>query len=198
MVTQQKNSPRFYFALTLFAASVISALAISYLSNKSAEYWVIARAVPAGVAISSADLSRGKATINIGKSTYLRTSRSPLGAIALRQLQPGEILQASALTNDLRHLSTEFVSLSIRSSDFPGGTSIGDAIHIYQVHDSRNGEQVIAPTLIVRAAPITAINQKGANFGSDLSITVAIQAEDLVPLLAATSSGRLVVARSNG
>jgi hypothetical protein len=150
------------------------------------------------VAISSADLSRGKATINIGKNSYLHTSKNPVGAIAVRNLQVGEMVLENTLTTDRRQLSTEFVSLSIRASDFPGGTSVGDDIHIFQVHDSRNGEQVIAPALVVQAAPLTAISQKGSNFGSDLSITVAIQREELLPLLAATSSGRLVVIRSHG
>jgi hypothetical protein len=197
MVNSEKNSQRFILAISLFTASVISAIVIALISNQTADYWIVARPVPQGVALTRADLSKASANLKFGNHSYIPTTENPIGAYTRRALTQGELLQTSTLASNQGAVTTQFVPLSIRASDFPGGAGVGDTILVYQVHDARNGETPMPPVLVLEHASITSISQKGANFGSDLSVTLAISERDLPTLLAATSSGRIVAIKSH-
>jgi hypothetical protein len=90
------------------------------------------------------------------------------------------------------------VPISARGSDLPEDIELGEAIDIYWVPEVMGMEKPSAPELVISGVFLNSINRKASNFGSDISMTVSVGKSEIVNLLRATASGRLVVVRSNG
>jgi hypothetical protein len=56
----------------------------------------------------------------------------------------------------------------------------------------------LIPELVIAGAHVLAINKSGSNFGSEIGLTVAVNSEDVLLLLGATSQGRVVLVSSRG
>lgn len=194
----KKSQQRLAIAGSLFFASVLASLLISYLSQSGTKYWVLKEPLPSGVHIQASDLAIVKATLGQGVRGYLTFDENLIGSITRRNLSGGELININDISDDARNLTSESLSISIRSSDIGAATSPGDLVSLYHVHDARNGEIVPPPARILTGVYIREISRKNANFGSDISLTVTVDREDVSTLLSATSSGRIVVVSSNG
>lgn len=194
----KKSQQRLAIAGSLFFASVLASLLISYLSQSGTKYWVLKEPLPSGVHIQASDLAIVKATLGQGVRGYLTFDENLIGSITRRNLSGGELININDISDDARNLTSESLSISIRSSDIGAATSPGDLVSLYHVHDARNGEIVPLPARILTGVYIREISRKSANFGSDISLTVTVDREDVSTLLSATSSGRIVVVSSNG
>jgi hypothetical protein len=195
---EKKSHSRLLVAGALFLTSILASLLIAYISSMGGKYWVLIHPVPRGVQITSADISLEKATFGRGVQGYLASTRNPIGSITLRNLSTGSLLNSADLSNSGEALDSESLSIAVRASDLPATTSVGEIVSLYQVFDSRNGEIVSEPQRVISGVFIKEISQKGANFGGDLALTISVQRDDVPTILAATSSGRLVVVASRG
>jgi hypothetical protein len=74
----------------------------------------------------------------------------------------------------------------------------GASIDIYWVQNETNADLQLVPELVVAQAHVLAITKSGSNFGNEIGLTVAINSEDVLLLLAATSQGRVVLVSSHG
>jgi hypothetical protein len=194
----KKSQSRLLVAGALFLTSIIASLLIAYISSTGGKYWVLNHPLPKGVRIASADISLAKATLGRGAQGYLSSSFNPIGSITLRKLSSGTLLNTSDLSNSGEELGSESLSIAVRAADLPATITVGEIVSIYQVFDARNGEVVPDPRRIISGVFIKEISQKGANFGGDLALTITIARDDVPTVLAATSSGRLVVVASRG
>lgn len=195
--SKASNQNRLYIAISLFLLSILAAFAISIIGNTSKSYWVVNKPLAAGVEISASDISSGKALINYGSHHYLSTQTNPVGSFTLRSISAGELLSSQSITRNRRGDVSEEVSLAIRSSDIPMEVEVGDYINVYQVFDSRNGETLLPPSRILSGAFVASIDRERSNFGGDIAVSLFLP-QALVPkLLAATSSGRIVLAASH-
>lgn len=185
-------------AIALFIASIAASFLIAFTSHQGSSYWVMRSPLPAGARIAAEDVLVSKVTIGRAITGYLPSTLSPIGSITKRSLAQGEILHQGALSKSSKALTSESISLPIRATDFPPTVKPGDFVSIYQLHDVRNGESAIAPQLIISPAFVEGVTGKDRNFSGDLSITVSISRADVPKLLAATTSGRLVVIAIRG
>lgn len=188
---------RIPLAITLIVAAFASAFFISTYSNRGYDYWVIAQSVTPGHVISSADLTNDH--LNLGDSTdyYLRESDQIVGLVATRQLQPGELISTADVNSSAESMATSAVPLNLRSSDLASGISVGDSVDLYWVLDSRNGEEVVDPILILGGIALVGLDNSKNSLGGDTSITVAIEETQVLRMLSATTQGRLVVVRTH-
>ena len=188
---------RMPLAITLIVAAFASAFFISTYSNRGYNYWVIAQSVTPGHVISLADLANDH--LNLGDSTdyYLRESDQIVGLVATRQLQPGELVSTADVNSSAESMATSAVPLNLRSSDLASGISVGDSVDLYWVLDSRNGEEVVDPILILGGITLVGLDSSKNSLGGDVSITVAIEETQVLRMLSATTQGRLVVVRTH-
>ena len=188
---------RMPLAITLIVAAFASAFFISTYSNRGYDYWVIAQSVTPGHVISLADLANDH--LNLGDSTdyYLRESDQIVGLVATRQLQPGELISTADVNSSADSMATSAVPLNLRSSDLASGISVGDSVDLYWVLDSRNGEEVVDPILILGGIALVGLDNSKNSLGGDVSITVAIEETQVLRMLSATTQGRLVVVRTH-
>ena len=188
---------RMPLAITLIVAAFASAFFISTYSNRGYDYWVIAQSVTPGHVISLADLANDH--LNLGDSTdyYLRESDQIVGLVATRRLQPGELISTADVNSSAESMETSAVPLNLRSSDLASGISVGDSVDLYWVLDSRNGEEVVDPILILGGIALVGLDSSKNSLGGDVSITVAIEETQVLRMLSATTQGRLVVVRTH-
>ena len=188
---------RMPLAITLIVAAFASAFFISTYSNRGYNYWVIAQSVTPGHVISPGDLTNDH--LNLGDSTdyYLRETDQIVGLVATRQLQPGELISTADVNSSAKSMATSAVPLNLRSSDLASGISVGDSVDLYWVLDSRNGEEVVDPILILGGIALVGLDSSKNSLGGDVSITVAIEETQVLRMLSATTQGRLVVVRTH-
>ena len=188
---------RMPLAITLIVAAFGSAFFISTYSNRGYNYWVIAQPVTPGHVITQTDLTADH--LNLGQSTeyYLRQTDQAVGLVATRQMQIGEVISITDISSSAESMATSAVPLNLRSGDLAAGISVGDAVDLYWVLDSRNGEEVIDPILILGGVILIGLDDSKNSLGGDVSITVAIEETQVLRMLSATTQGRLVVVRSH-
>ena len=189
---------RLVVAISLFAAAVISAMALTALGNQSDTYWVARESLIPGAEISESDLAEIEVSLGEANGRYLSKSAIVAGAYVLRSIQKGELISITSVSDTPSVLKSGQVPISIRASDFPEDIELGEAIDIYWVPEAIGIEKPQLPELAISGALLNSINRKAGNFGSDISLTVSVQNSEIFELLKATASGRLVIVRSNG
>jgi hypothetical protein len=188
---------RMPLAITLIVAAFASAFFISTYSNRGYNYWVIAQPLTPGHVIELTDLRTDH--LNLGQSAeyYLRESDQVVGLVATRGMQVGEVISMADVSSSSASMATSAVPLNLRSGDLAAGINTGDSVDLYWVLDSRNGEEVIDPILILGEITLIGLDDSKNSLGGDVSITVAIEETQVLRMLSATTQGRLVVVRSH-
>ena len=182
----------------MFAAAVISAMALTALGNQSDTYWVAGESLIPGTQISESDLDEIQVSLGEANGRYLSKSAMVAGAYVLRSIQKGELISTSSLSDTPSFLESGQVPISIRASDLPEDIELGEVINIYWVPEAIGLEKPQMPELAISGALLNSVNRKAGNFGSEISLTVSVQNSEIFALLKATASGRLVIVRSNG
>ncbi len=200
VMTTKRNhsSTRLIIAISLFAAALISAVALTALGNQRERYWVAAQSIAPGMKINQEDLASIDVALGANSQRYLSGNTSPIGAIATRPISEGELLPLSALEDSGQGSGFEQLPLMVRGGDIPGDIQVGEEINIYWVPEPMGVEEVRAPLLVKGNLYLQSIDRKSSNFGNDLGITVLARSDDVLGLLASTVNGRLVIVRSRG
>lgn len=194
---RKSPSSRLTLAIALIIASFISAIFISTVANKGKDYWVISTPIITGHRILASDISVKHLNLNTSSSLYLSEAVDPVGMIAKRTLQVGEIVSVHDLSSEVDSQSNSAVPLSVRKVDVTQGINPGESVDIYWLQDSRNGEEVIEPILILGGVTLLTIDNSGDSFSGDVGLSVAIEQTQVLRILSATTIGRIVVIRSN-
>ena len=200
MNTQKKAAQtRFIVAVSLFAAALISALALTALGNRTDSYWVAKSALAPGVEITRNQIALVKVALGESASRYISSSTPLEGSYITRAQSAGELISIDDVSDLAPTQRTQQVPIAVRSTDLPIDISIGEAINIYWVPDSAmGGVQIGVPEVVVKNAYIRAIDSKSANFSSDIALTITLIDSQIINLLDATVSGRLVIVRALG
>lgn len=189
---------RLVVAISLFAAAVISAMALTALGNQSDTYWVAGQSLIPGTQISESDLDEIQVSLGDANGRYLSKGVVIAGAYVLRLIQKGELISTSSVSDTPSVLKSGQVPISIRASDLPEDIELGEVINIYWVPEALGMEKPQMPELAISGALLNSVNRKAGNFGGEISLTVSVQNSEIFALLKATASGRLVIVRSNG
>jgi hypothetical protein len=196
---QPKNTfnARLPLAITLIIASFVSAIFISSIANKGEDYWVVRGAIVAGHVITSSDLEAAHLNLSNSSDLYIDKSFNPIGLIALRTMQQGEVIGAADLSASIAGQSTSAVPLSVRSVDIAKGLTLGEGVDVYWVQDSNNGEESVEPVLVLGGAALLSIESTGNSFSGDVGLSIAVENTQVLRVLSATTVGRLVIIASH-
>lgn len=190
-------SARLPLAVTLIIASFVSAIFISSMANKGEDYWVVRASIITGHVISSSDLEVAHLNLNNSSDLYIDKSFNPIGLIALRTMQQGEVIGAADLGASIAGQSTSVVPLSVRSVDIAKGLALGEGVDVYWVLDSNNGEESVEPVLVLGGAALLSIESTGNSFSGDVGLSIAVENTQVLRVLSATTVGRLVIIASH-
>ena len=188
---------RMPLALSLIIASFISAFFLANFSQSTKQYWVATIDLQSGHQISTGDVSLVDMDLSASSMIYLSKDLDPRGQVVTKNVVAGEVMAINSVSPTAKTMASSAVPLSIRSVDLAAGIYVGALVDIYWVIDNLNGELPQDPILILGSVPIISADVKNKNFGTDAAITVSVEQTQVLRLLAATTSGRLVVISSN-
>lgn len=190
---------RFIVAVSLFAAAIISALALTALGNRTDSYWVASTALAPGAEITQADLSEIKVALGESSSKYIASDISIAGSYLTRAQGAGELISINEISDAPPSMRAQQVPISVRNSDLPVDLVIGEPVSIYWVPEpAMGGSQLATPGIVVSGAYIRSIDRKSANFSSEVALTISLFDSQVIELLNSTISGRLVIVRAVG
>ena len=199
MAIQRKTSrSRLMLAIALIAASLISAVIFSSLANQKRTMIVSTTFLLPGHQITENDLVRVQVTLGELSEGYMSQESELIGRYTKVRIEAHELIARSSIANDSENLALSSVPLSIRSADAPQGIGPGSTIDIYWVQAETNGDIQLIPELVIAGAHVLAITKSGSNFGSEIGLTVAVNSDEVLLLLGATSQGRVVLVSSHG
>ena len=114
--SSKASQTRVVVAVSLFAAALISAMALTALGNQSDTYWVASKNLTPGAQINEADLSQVQVSLGASSSDYLAEDSSPIGTYVLHAIGKGELISINALSDTSREMRSEQVPISARLS----------------------------------------------------------------------------------
>jgi hypothetical protein len=195
---KKASQTRLVVAIALFAAAVISAMALTALGNRSDTYWVARHSLIPGSQILEGDVSQVQVALGQISADYFSKDSDVIGSYALRAIAKNELISVSSVSDMPRGAKSGQVPISIHGSDLPSDIEIGEKLDIYWVPEAMGIQKAEPSTLVISGAFLNSINRKASNFGNDISLTVSVTNSEIFSLLQATSSGRLVIVRANG
>ena len=184
-------------AISLIAASFLSAFFLATFSQSTTQYWVANIDLQSGHQISFGDISLVDMDLAASSINYLSKDLDPLGQVVIKNIVTGEVMSVNSVSTTAKTMASSAVPISIRTVDLASGIYVGALVDIYWVIDSLNGESPQEPILILGSVPIISADVKNKNFGTDTAITVSVEQTQVLRLLSATTMGRLVVISSN-
>ena len=199
MAIHRKNSrSRLVLAIALIVASLLSAFIFSALANQRSTMIVSTTFLLPGPQITESDLARVQVTLGDVGNNYISQESEIVGTFSKVRIEAHELIARTSISSHIDLVSLSSVPLSIRSADAPEGIIPGSIIDIYWVQSETSAEIQLVPELVIAGAHVLAISKSGSNFGSEVGLTVAVQSDEVLTLLGATSQGRVVLVSSHG
>jgi hypothetical protein len=199
MAIHRKTSrSRLVLAIALIVASLVSAFIFSSLANQKTTMIVTTTFLLPGHQITHSDVARVQVTLGDIAQNYISQESEIVGTFSKVRIEAHELIARTSISSQSDSVSLSSVPLSIRSADAPDGINPGSIIDIYWVQAETNGEIQLIPELVIAGAHVLAITKSGSNFGSEIGLTVAVQSDEVLLLLGATSQGRVVLVSSHG
>ena len=196
--TKSKTQTRVLIAAALLVVSILSSVLISVISNQKQSFWIANRELTPGQQIAASDISKVQVNISAISNNYLTAEVNPIGSIVINRIQRTSLIATQSISSQNEAINSAELSLSIRAIDLPTSILAGDRISIYLLEDAEAGAFPSEPELILSDIYLGSIERKSSNFGSEVAISIAIGREEIIEVLRATTSGRLVVVKLNG
>jgi len=131
MNTQKKAAQtRFIVAVSLFAAAIISALALTALGNRTDSFWIAKRSLAPGSEITAGDITLTKVTLGDRSEKYISNRTSLVGSYLLRAQNEGELISINEVSDLPPTKRAQQVPIAVRSADMPVDLAIGEPVNI--------------------------------------------------------------------
>lgn len=195
---KSNQQTRTMVSIALFAAALVSSIAITTIGNRTHTYWIASHGITPGTIISKLDIAQVEVNLGSASGQYLTSLQNPVGSIALNQIHEGSLLPSADLTTETQVMNREIVPLRILTTDIPADISAGELVNIYWIPEKSGVMELPQPEVVLRSVYLRSIDRKGSGFGSEISVTISLNSDQVLPLLASTASGRCVVVRAHG
>lgn len=161
----------------------------------------VARAVPAGQAVTAADITEARVSADASLRPVPASERdSVIGRTTAVALVPGTLLTRAALsTGAAVPAGRDVVGLSLKAGQVPLGIGAGDAVVVVRAPTSPGaGADPGAPVVVARNARVLAVQAASTTSGATTVVSVMVDAADAVTVAAAGATGQASVVVEGG
>ena len=193
----KRASAKTYFAIGLLALSLFAAFAITGQANKSVSVWSAGKDLVAGDVIRGGSATESKVFLPNNSDKYLSANSKVLNLVVNRNINSGELIPATALSQNFEGKRNRSVPLKIARNDLPNDLAPGQSVDIYSLpQDDLNSTKIRKTELISIGVMVESIDMKSKDMGGDIGIVLKIPEPDVIYLLAALNKSRIVVVRN--
>ncbi len=172
---------------------VLSLLAFSILLNNSpgSSIWMATTVVPAGAKLTAGEVKLTKANLAGDASHYQSGTSTVVGGIAVRRLQPGDLISATDITTQSSTGAMTVLPIGVGVNDLPADLTVGDFVDLYVIPKDSS----VLPGLVAHHVAIQSVDEKSRALGGNVAVSVAATPTVVATIITAESQGRLVLAR---
>lgn len=186
-----QNSRRL-IAIAAIALSLLAALGLASASHTSTPIWVAAHQLVPGSVIGPADISRVNANLGSAAKGYYAGSAKLIGNTVTRSVGASEFIPLNALAqagsaSDYRHLP-----IGIARSDLPADLLPGQRVDLYSI--PKDASQ--APSIVATGIHVQSVDSKSRDLGGALTVLFLLHEKEIMAVMDALTSGRIVVVRN--
>lgn len=182
--------------LLVLVAVVIGARVLAG-ADKSTTVWGLSHDIAGGTAIQSDDLRKVKIRFFSDADQYLLTSTSPVGLVATRDLQAGELLPRPALQ---KVPTSVLVPVPVAPAQLPPGLTHGDRVNVWAGPKNPGSGAPVKPTSILSAVAVQSVSSGGSGLSATngTQLTLRIDPADEGKLVAAVAGSTIYVVQDLG
>lgn len=187
-----KNS-RLILGLSVLLIAVLSAGLISKEANRTVQVWAANSNLSPGTFISEQDIQKTSVLLPNSSKNYISAKAEIIGATVLTRISAGDLIPVASVSASNNPTDQRFVPLSVAQTDYPLNLARGDVIDVYAL-PTRDSKIFTVPELIAEQVSVSEVF-KETNLGQ-VSITVVLSSEQVLPILQALSDSKVVIVRS--
>jgi len=193
----KRATAKTYFAIGLLVLSLFAAFAITGKANKSVSVWSASSEISTGDSITADNIKKVKVFLPTNLGRYLSSNSKIVNLVATRRVAVGEIIPASALSENFAGERIRSVPLKISRNDLPSDLLPGQNVDIYLLPlPDLNSQKNRKTELISEAVYVESIDIKSKDMGGDIGIVLKIPESEVINLLATLNNSRIVVVRN--
>ena len=196
-IALKRATAKTYFAIGLLVLSLFAAFAITGKANQSVKVWAAATDLVAGDVIKESSAVLVKVFLPTNSTKYLSANEKFNDFVVNRRILKGELLPASALSENFSGESIRSVPLKIDRNDLPNDLTVGQSVDIYSLPENDlNLDKARKTELISIGVLVESIDLESKDMGGDIGIVLKIPENDVIYLLASLNKSRIVVVRN--
>jgi len=186
---------RTVIALSLLVLSLLSSFLIATFSSHKTQIWMAHHPLPAGHEVRAEDFVSVAVGLPRDARGYLNSRYSLRDVVTIRSIREGELLSSGAIAAKGSQPILVSIPISVKASDLPANLQVGEEVDL--VHTGDGEHLVIEPAVVANEVAIVGLERKSSSFSGQVTVTIAINRLKMLPLIAASSVGRIVVVRTN-
>ena len=185
------RDPRLLTGIVLVLISVLATTWIVQRARGGEELYLLTEAVAQGQAIPENAVTVVKA--RTGTDAYLRAGKMPADPVAVRSLDAGEFLPASAVSSQAEQDRRQVV-INV-ATRIPSSVGVGTSVEVWSIAKKERNEESAASSLICADAIILNLKPTDTGLGGQRvnSVEISVPATDLEKVIATSGAGTTLV-----
>ncbi|NBO16889.1 MAG: flagellar basal body P-ring biosynthesis protein, partial [Actinobacteria bacterium] len=173
--------------------AMLTAGLISKEANRTVQVWAANSNLSPGTYITEQDVRKTSVLLPEASKNYISIKAQIIGATVLTKISAGDLIPVSSVSAADNAINQRFVPIAVAQTDLPLNLTRGDVIDLYAV-PTRDSKFFTETQVIAEQVSVSEVF-KESNLGQ-VSITVLLRNEQVLPLLQIISDAKVVIVKS--
>jgi len=187
-----KNS-RLILGISVLLVAMLTAGLISKEANRTVQVWAANSNLSPGTYITEQDIKTTSVLLPEASKNYISIKAQIIGATVLTKISAGDLIPISSVSAADNAIYQRFVPIAVAQTDLPLNLTRGDVIDLYAV-PTRDSKFLAETQVIAEQVSVSEVFRE-SNLGQ-VSITVLLRSEQVLPLLQVISDAKVVIVKS--
>ena len=177
----------------MLMVAMLTAGLISKEANRTVQVWAANSNLSPGTYITEQDIKTTSVLLPEASKNYISIKAQIIGATVLTKISAGDLIPISSVSAADNAINQRFVPIAVAQTDLPLNLTRGDVIDLYAV-PTRDSKFLAETQVIAEQVSVSEVFRE-SNLGQ-VSITVLLRSEQVLPLLQVISDAKVVIVKS--